>query len=163
MTTIFDPASPRPLVPLRTGSDRALVTAHAVVAMAGASVSLVAQQNFGSADAPPVVTLWIVIAGGTGASVGLAVARRYFGHRGAAGALRAALGAAVAMLTGALIAGLLAMPFWGVTFGPLQVLSILAAHPLICLGWVVALEVAQLWLILWRDWRGPRSEDPTLR
>ena len=141
--------------PLRptTGEKRLLAAGTSVGTCGGiAAFVIVTQmgQNKAMLRSLTDADLWFVTAGVLGAMAGLYIGRRWFGHEGVRGVLRALAGLIVVSFVGALVGGTLALPLYGTMFGPMMFTLTLAANPVLAVLWVNTLIGSHLLIRVWR-------------
>ena len=151
--------------PLRpTAGEKRLLAAGAVVGLGGAIAAHVIVTQMGQNKALlrslTDADLWFVIAGALGAVAALYSGRRWFGHDGLRGVLKAMAGIIVVSFVGALVGGTLALPLYGTMFGPMMFTLTLAANPGLAVLWLVALTGSHLLIRVWRRERACRRAEP---
>ena len=97
---------------------------------------------------------WTIFAGLVGGLVGFfAGYRRWLGHAGALGWIRAIFGALMISLIGAVVAGTMILPYYGTMFAPFQVILMMIETPLLAVVWVAMILSAHCMILQWRQER----------
>lgn len=85
---------------------------------------------------PSLYAIWTIVAGVIGGALSLFAARGWLGLSGGLGYARAVVGSLAAALIGAVVVGILILPFYGGIYGPVLLISAFAANPLLAVVWV---------------------------
>lgn len=134
--------------------ERKRLVAYGFMALFGAAISYVTMLSLGGGSRPlqfpPTYEVWMVICGAVGAMAALRLGQHRFGRAGKAGAAHALRGVVWVTFIAAIIAGTLALPFYGTMFGPFTLGLTFAYSPLLGLSWVINLVAAHLLLSAWQ-------------
>ncbi len=131
--------------------------AYTIVALFGAGLSfLVVNQLGGSQEIIRTLgwyDFWVIVSGSVGAASGLFIGRRWLGHRGFNGILRALAGMLVISFTGSLVGGTLSLPIYGTMFGPLALAVTLYENTMTLGFWLFTLAVTHVLFLVYRSER----------
>ena len=138
-----------------TLGERNFLLAASVVATVGAGLACVMTARLASDPSSVTAfdpfTLWTLLAGAVGALVGFFSAHYlWFGHAGALGWIRCAIGAVWVSGVGSVTAGTLILPYYGTMFAPFQMIVAMIGAPWLAVLWCGALAAAHRLLIPWR-------------
>ena len=137
-----------------TEGEQQLVTAYAMTCAFGAGLGLmtVTHMSHGSIleGGLTLYHRWIVLCGALGCGLALKLAGDRMGQSGPNGFARGMLGVVWVSVVGAVIAGTLALPFYGTMFGPFTLAIMLVSSPMLALMWFANLLASHL---LIRNWR----------
>ncbi|MEJ6398452.1 hypothetical protein [Yoonia sp. 208BN28-4] len=137
-----------------TEGERSIVFALCGIAFFGAIVAFIVVNQLGgqSQIVRPLTTYdyWIICSGALGAPAGAFLARNWFGHPGGAGVMKACVGIIVTSFLSSIIAGTLALPFYGTMFGPFSLIVTMVASPMLALIWAAMLLGAHLLVAVYR-------------
>ncbi|SEM52805.1 hypothetical protein SAMN04488003_101428 [Loktanella fryxellensis] len=141
-----------------TPGERRMLAAMLVLAACGGVLCLMVATQMGEVKtlrrSLTAADAWFCVAGSLGALAGFRAGRGWLGHAGVGGAVRAACGALIVSFVGALVAGTLALPFYGTMFGPLMFALTLLGHPVLAAVWLAVLGTSHRMM---RDWRRERD------
>ena len=136
-----------------TEGERARALAYITIALFGAGFAfLTVTRMYGARVLGAGLTwydLWIVVSGGIGAAAALFLAGDRMGQPGFRGIYRALVGMIWVSFVGALIAGTLALPFYGTMFGPFTLGVTLTSAPLLAMLWFANLLSVHALLTRW--------------
>lgn len=137
-----------------TDGEQSLCLAYFSVGIfsAGLAFIVVNQLSGGAAVFRPLSAydLWVIFAGAVGGCAGLFLGRRWMGHNGVLGFIRALVGMFIVSFLGALIGGTLALPLYGTMFGPFSLIVALIGAPQLAMFWGVILLSAHFLICVWR-------------
>lgn len=137
-----------------TEGEQQLVTAYVTTCAFGAGMGLmtVTQMSHGAIFDTGFTFYhrWIVLCGALGCGLALWLAGDRMGQSGPNGFARGMLGVVWVSVVGAVIAGTLALPFYGTMFGPFTLAIMLVGSPMLALMWFANLLASHL---LIRNWR----------
>ena len=127
-----------------------MTCAHMVALAIGASIGSQAIVTFRADAAAVEYRLWILFAACMGAYVAMRSASDLFGQSGLKGALRAICGGAWFTAVFGVVAGSIALPFFGTMFGPFAAVMLIAGSPWVLAIWLTGLGLIHLMVKCWR-------------
>lgn len=97
---------------------------------------------------------WLIASGAIGGLLAVIISREWFGRPGFMGVMRAMAGTAYATVLVGLIAGTLALPFYGTMFGPFALVITLAGGTKLLAVWLLMFAAVHA---LFRVWQAERE------
>lgn len=95
--------------------------------------------------------LWVVFSGAVGGPAGLYLCRNWMGQAGWRGFCTAIVGVIAVSVTGSIVGGTLALPFYGTMFGPFTLIMSLISAPLLAFLWASTLLGTHFLMGIWRS------------
>ncbi len=142
------------LWPTLTDGEQSVILALSGIAFFGAIVAFIVVNQLGGGNeiirSLSYYDYWIICCGAIGAPAGALLARDWFGHPGLRGLARAATGALIVSFLASIIAGTLALPFYGTMFGPFSLVVTMLGAPLLAVIWISMLLGAHFLVAAWR-------------